>query len=599
MSCVETVVDEVFDAFDNSTEKFTEYEVVSAIQRYIRTRGDSWQIPTEFSWEKMAFDFRENRSGDANEWGTYYGPMLSGTTDDGEYFEYPSIREITPDTFVYWSNRASSASHPLLKARYADLVWELSKLVTDARSDVRMAHIAIDSSLEIAQSDLHSHRTDVKDHLKRALLLSISLNDSARICNTRDAIIAFEDKIAEDEKAGLWGFSYDLLVGNRKVSLSEDMEEKIICDLEDRLDRLTQPTEEMFLTTHRWYAQKAVSRLTSYYHRQSQAEEVKRVILKYYDGFKHLVGSEASLIASDWLREVYSTFKQFGLNEDAEAIEPTLRETWNRASDEMATHSFEMEFTKEQLDEYLDSLLAGGHEPASIRVAVHFIPKIDEAENQVRLLARDHPMTFLITKQILDHEGRPIAAVGSIEEDFDGNLVHHVSQTMTYSMFFLRKALAAFVERYGVSTLDILNHIYASPIFDEDKKAIIEKGIDAYMRGDAVTSIHVLIPQIEASIRRLAQLLGIAIIRQGSNGAMEFKPLGRLLTEPHMQETLGRDSSLYFRILLTDQRGWNLRNNVSHGLLPHEQFNQGVADRVLHTLLLLGLIRERPAEASA
>ena len=286
MSCVETVVDEIFGAFDNSTEKFTEYDVVSAIQRYIRTRGDSWQIPTEFSWEKMAFDFRENRSDDANEWGTYYGPMQSGTTDDGEYFEYPSIGEITPDTFVYWSNRASSASHPVLRARYADLAWELSNLVTEAKSDVRMAQIAIDSRLEIAQRDLHSHRTDVKDHLKRALLLSISLNDSARICNTRDAIIAFEDKIAEDEKAGLWGFSYDLLVGNRKVSLSKDLEENIIRDLEDRLYRLTQPAEQMSLTSHRWKAQAAVSRLTSYYHKQGQVEEVKSVILKYYEGFR-------------------------------------------------------------------------------------------------------------------------------------------------------------------------------------------------------------------------------------------------------------------------------------------------------------------------
>ena len=323
MPSEEMDVDEILSAFDSSTENFTEYDVVSAIQRYIRTGGDSWQIPIEFSWEKMAFEFRANRSDDANEWGTYYGPMMSSTTNDGEYFESPSIKEITPDTFTYWSNRASSASHPILKARYADLVWDLSKLVTEAWPDVRMAHIAIDSRIEIAQSDLHSYRTYVIDHLKRALLLSISLKDSARICITRDAIIAYEDRIAEDEKAGLWGFSYDLLVGNRKVSLSKDLEEKIIRDLEDRLDRLTQPAEEMFLTTHRWYAQATVSRLTSYYHKQGRAEEVKRVILKYYEGFKHLVDSETSFIASDWLQEVYLTFKQFGLNEEAEAIAPT------------------------------------------------------------------------------------------------------------------------------------------------------------------------------------------------------------------------------------------------------------------------------------
>lgn len=592
-------VNEILSVFDNSTEKFTEYDVVTAFEGHIRAKGDFWQIPTELSWEKMAFEFWRNRSDEANEWGTYYGPMMSGPTGDGQYFEYPSIRKLTPDTIAYWEARASESSHPILKARYADLVWDFSKIVAEAPSDVSMAHIAIDSSMKIAQNDLHSYKTDVIDHLRRALFLSISLNDSNRINEVRDAILDFEDKIAVDEKAGLWGFSYDLLVDNRKIPLSDDLEGKIILDLEDRLDRLTQPAEEMFLTTHRWYAQAAVSRLTSYYHRQGLAEAVKRVILKYYEGFKHLVDSEASLIASDWLQEVYSTFKKFGLSDEAETIAPTLREVWNRASSEMATHAFEMKVTKDELDQYLDSLLADVQEMASIRVAMHFIPKKDEAEDQVKRLAQDYPMSFLFTKHLLDHEGRPVASVGSIEDDFDGNVVHQVSQNMAYSTLFLRNVLAAYVDRFDVSTQELLSHIYTSPIFADDKKGIVEKGIDAFMQGDALTSVHLLIPQIEAAIRRLAELLGVAIIRPGRSGAMQYKLLDELLRDVKVEETLGRDASWYFRILLTDQRGWNLRNSVSHGLLPFEQLEQGMADRVLHVLLCLGLIREKSAEENA
>jgi hypothetical protein len=486
-----------------------------------------------------------------------------------------------------------------LEARYADLVWDFSWIVSKARPDVRLAHIAIESRLEIALRDLHSHKTETIDHLGRALDLSISLNDSNRINEVRDAILAYEDKVAVDEKAGLWGFSYDLLVGHRKIKLSEDLEEKIVRDLEDRLHRLTRHNDELSLTSHRWEAVAAVSRLTCYYERRGKVDEVKRVILKYYEGFKHLVDSEASLIASDWLQEVHSTFKQFGVNEEAEAIAATLRELWNRASNEMATHSFEMEVNREELDEFVNSLLSGGQGPASIRIAMHFIPKQDEVENQVKTLAQDYPMSFLFTRRLLDHEGRPVASVGSIEADLDGNVVYQVSQNMIYSLFFLRKALAAFIDRYEVSALDFLSHIYTSPIFVEDKKGIVEKGIDAYLQGDALTSVHLLIPQIEASIRKLAELLGIAIIKRGRNGAMQLKLLDELLRERQMEETLGRDASLYFRILLTDQRGWNLRNSVSHGLLPHEQFEQGMADRVLHVLLCLGLIREKPAEANA
>ena len=320
MRDTEGIVLNVLDDFDSRTETFAEYDVVSALSRIVRGEVTTQSLPEEYSWELMAFEFRENHPDKANEWGTYYGPA-----EDGTYFEYPSIGRISPEIIGYWIGRVNEATHPILKARYADLVWDFSRIVTKEPADVSMAHTAIDSRLEIAQRDLHSHKTDVIDHLRRALFLSISLNDSARICESRGSVIAFEDKVAEDDKAGLWGFSYDLLVGNRNILLSEDLEEKIVRDLEDRLNRLTQRSDEMSLTSHRWKAQRAVSRLTTYYHKQGQAEEVKRVILKYYEGFKHLVDSEASLIVSGWLQEVYSTYRQYGFSEEAEAITSTLR----------------------------------------------------------------------------------------------------------------------------------------------------------------------------------------------------------------------------------------------------------------------------------
>jgi hypothetical protein len=54
---------------------------------------------------------------------------------------------------------------------------------------------------------------------------------------------------------------------------------------------------------------------------------------------------------------------------------------------------------------------------------------------------------------------------------------------------------------------------------------------------------------------------------------------------------VGEDASLYFRVLLTDPRGWNMRNSVCHGVPSSETFNWQVADRVVHTLLVLAQLR--------
>jgi Domain of unknown function (DUF4209) len=49
-------------------------------------------------------------------------------------------------------------------------------------------------------------------------------------------------------------------------------------------------------------------------------------------------------------------------------------------------------------------------------------------------------------------------------------------------------------------------------------------------------------------------------------------------------------------VLYIERRGLNLRNDLAHGLVPIEGFSQPIADRVLHSLLVLSLLRGTLAE---
>jgi hypothetical protein len=51
------------------------------------------------------------------------------------------------------------------------------------------------------------------------------------------------------------------------------------------------------------------------------------------------------------------------------------------------------------------------------------------------------------------------------------------------------------------------------------------------------------------------------------------------------------DGAYYLRLVLTDQRALNIRNSLCHGILPPESFDKNVANRLLHVLVLLGLVR--------
>lgn len=48
----------------------------------------------------------------------------------------------------------------------------------------------------------------------------------------------------------------------------------------------------------------------------------------------------------------------------------------------------------------------------------------------------------------------------------------------------------------------------------------------------------------------------------------------------------------YFRLVLTEKLGMNLRNNFAHGLEKSTFFSREASDRLFHILLCLSLVKE-------
>ena len=101
------------------------------------------------------------------------------------------------------------------------------------------------------------------------------------------------------------------------------------------------------------------------------------------------------------------------------------------------------------------------------------------------------------------------------------------------------------------------------------------------------------VPQLEAAIRRLFALNGVSIMRQKQNPieGSEYISLDTLLSSEDAISFMGKDIANYLRNLLTDQYGWNIRNQLSHGLLGTSSFNSVMADRVVHAFMLLGIFK--------
>jgi Domain of unknown function (DUF4209) len=133
-------------------------------------------------------------------------------------------------------------------------------------------------------------------------------------------------------------------------------------------------------------------------------------------------------------------------------------------------------------------------------------------------------------------------------------------------------------------------------------RGIIKLDVEAYFSGDHPKAIHLLVPQIENALRFLLNLTGRPPNkpRRGVQSSMAEKTLTDILEhEPIIKEKFGAAAHLYLVAFLADPRGRNIRNRRSHGLMAAEEFNRGISDRVLHTLLMLGTIRRNEKAATA
>ena len=95
------------------------------------------------------------------------------------------------ETIEYWRSRANEEPHSLLRARYADLVWELEHFTnpTNPRDHSR-ARIAIASYLEGVRSGLASHPLLVNNLLDRALDIAAKLNDTDQTNEVVDELLS-------------------------------------------------------------------------------------------------------------------------------------------------------------------------------------------------------------------------------------------------------------------------------------------------------------------------------------------------------------------------------------------------------------------------
>ena len=584
-------VEELIARLEAESRPSTEHRFESEFLALLReTRGAGRDAPDALLAETIAWRFMAAYPDNGSGWGLYFGPMMSGVRGDGTPWDDPSLGDVSADMLAYWRERASATSHPAMRARYADLLWELPRKLPGVRRDAGMARVAITAYLDAVAEGRYEEPIEAADKVRRALDIALTLNEREGIGRAVALLFELEDRDGADDSPGLWGNCFALVLDrqNRRLILTDDQRDKALRDMEARLQRFADREPARYLPDGALHAARP---LAEYYRAAGRPDDMTRVLRTYGGVVLRMRDTAHALVWHRALADLYELYQEFRMTDDADELNESLRVAGQAAVQGMSSHEVEVEVPREQIEAWFDEVLSLGERDLLLRLAAEFLPRRGEVEERLKRLAAEHPLPFLVTRQIVDETGRTVAEIGGVGDDHEAHLARQISEELQFGAPLLREAICRAMDQGKLSVEGVLAYIGDGALFPATRAPLIRRGVEAWAAADFVSALHVLIPQVEHALRQLAVIVGTALYRPGNAGGLNARMLGDLLNDELIKQALGPDIATYLFVLLADARGWNLRNNVCHGLAAVGDFNPATGDRVIHALLVLASVR--------
>jgi hypothetical protein len=141
----------------------------------------------------------------------------------------------------------------------------------------------------------------------------------------------------------------------------------------------------------------------------------------------------------------------------------------------------------------------------------------------------------------------------------------------TQAQVLIEPARQQILVEHAARRVDLLFLVQDNPFVPPGREGLFLRGLHAGLHGDIVLALHLLLPQVENSIREIFTANGVITSKLESDDTQDERDLGWMLTRPEMAQIFGIGMTFDLRGLLVERFGLNVRNDFAHGLLAEGQ----------------------------
>ena len=489
----------------------------------------------------------------------------------------PDPNICTEDVLDYYEQRAHETSNPVLKSWYADFIWERRRDHAFARMAIHALHDTY--SLVIQHGDRWS---EAADSVVRPLRLARALRDPELVRAAKSkAFEALRDFMAAAvHPAVRWTLEpIGTVLEGRDVT---EEETAILLQTAEQGEQFYSVAANYNLA--RLFAEQVVTLL-----RRSDAgdgaPDAELRIGQYFESEAERAGSHFG--AAVHLQDAMQHYANVGSGEDVTRLKRELEERWTGAQGEFEQIEAEVEFPVEEVRGRARRLLALGIDEALMFLACDgsLIPALDTVRDRSRKQAEQFPLQHLFPMVTLDGS-RQVHRGDSPEKSDKAQLFDQYGFDVLFLSLRLDVTFGVFRDEGGLDVETLSEVLQSSRFIDGDAVEILEVGLERYLSGDHVSTMHVLIPRLEDVLRRTLRRLGGSTTSTRGGVTREID-LDQVLSADELADLLGADTTFYLRYLLVEQLGMNLRNKVAHGLIRRSECTSRAASLVIMSLLRL------------
>lgn len=194
---------------------------------------------------------------------------------------------------------------------------------------------------------------------------------------------------------------------------------------------------------------------------------------------------------------------------------------------------------------------------------------------------RQHPLQSLFAATVMSRDGRVIAkrpamSMGGELTESD-EVAIRAEMIRDYGILVgivvqgdIWPALEVLLLEHRLREADFTELARHSPIVPKNRAGLFGKALFAGYERDFVTSLHLLIPQIEHMVRVHLKQAGAKTANLDKDGIQNENGMSTLMDLPEAEQVFGKDLAFELRSLFCDPFGPNLRNELAHGLLDED-----------------------------